>query len=125
MSESNIPARASAADIAEALDREIPATVIAKAIAAGLVAETTTKAGVKIVDHRSRLEAAKLALSYRVGLPIQRTENVTVALDADSSLDIDERLARSPALREQLRKSLAKADAAARVDPMDKLQPPR
>ena len=112
MNESIVPARASAADIAEALDREIPATVIAKAIAAGLVAETTTKSGVKVVDHRSRLEAARLALAYRVGLPVQRTESVTVALDADSSLGITERLAKSPALREQLRKALAAADAA-------------
>jgi hypothetical protein len=39
-----------------------------------------------------------------------------VNLDADASLGIEERLAKSPALRDQLRRSLAAADAAA-TDP--------
>lgn len=113
MSEAIIPPRASAAEIAEALDREIPAAVIARAIAAGLVAETTTKSGIKVVDHRSRLEAARLALAYRIGTPVQRTESVNINLDADAAMGIEERLAKSPALREQLRRSLAAADAVA------------
>jgi hypothetical protein len=121
MSASIIPARASAAEIAEALDREVSAAEIARAIAAALTAETINKAGVRIVDHRSRLEAARLALAYRVGLPVQRTESVTVNLDADSSVGITDRLAKSPALCDQLRKALAEADAAA--VPVDKLQP--
>ncbi len=116
MSESIAPPKASAVEIAEALDREIPAATIARAIAAALVAETVTKAGVKIVDHRSRLEAARLALSYRIGLPVQRTETVNVNLDADSAAGIQDRLEKSPALREQLRRTLAEADAAAAVD---------
>lgn len=105
--------KASPVEIAAALDREVPAEAIARAIAAALVAETVTKSGVKIVDHRSRLEGARLALAYKLGLPVQRTESVTIALDADSSLGIEERLAKSPALREQLRIALAAADSVA------------
>ncbi len=105
--------KASPVEIAEALDKEVPAEAIAKAIAAALTAETITKSGVRVIDHRSRLEGARLALAYKLGLPVQRSESVTIALDADSALGIEERLAKSPALREQLRRSLAEADARA------------
>lgn len=66
-------------------------------------------------DMRTRLAAFSLMMAYKIGRPVERIETVSVNLDADSSHDIAERLAKSPALREQLRRSLAAADAAAGV----------
>jgi hypothetical protein len=64
-------------------------------------------------DYRTRLAAFKLMLEYLIGKPVERSESVTINLDADATLGIEERLAKSPALREQLRKSLEAAEAAA------------
>lgn len=66
-------------------------------------------------DARTRLAALNLFLSYYLGRPVERSESVSVTLNADSTHDIEARLANSPALREQLRRSLAAADAAAGV----------
>lgn len=71
-----------------------------------------TKHG-EVIDTRSVEAGVKLWLAYAVGLPVQRTESVNVTLDADAALGIEERLAKSPALREQLRRSLEAAEAAA------------
>lgn len=62
-------------------------------------------------DWRIQLEAAKLMIAYTLGLPVQRSEAITVNLDADSAAGLSERLRASPALREQMRKLLNESDA--------------
>jgi hypothetical protein len=109
-------AKATPHEIAAALEIELPAVQIARAIGEALSATTITKSGVAVADHRTRMQAAELGLAYLIGRPTTRTESVVVNLDADASLGIEERLAKSPALRDQLRRSLAAADAAA-TDP--------
>lgn len=103
-------AKATPHEIAAALEIELPAAQIARAIGEALSATTVTKAGVAIPDHRTRMQAAELGLSYLVGRPTARTEAININLDADAAMGIEERLAKSPALREQLRRSLAAAD---------------
>ncbi len=107
------PIVSSSLDVLKVIELELPASRIASAISDALVAEIVTKGGVKIPDHRSRLQAATLALAYLAGRPIERQEVVTVSVDADSSAGIADRLMKSPALREQLRKTLDDADARA------------
>lgn len=80
-----------------------------------LTATRTGKNGVVTPDVRAIEAGLKLWLAYGIGLPVQRTEAININLDADAAMGIEERLAKSPALREQLRRSLAAADAAARV----------
>lgn len=110
MSESKTITKPAPREIAEALERQLPAQQVVKAIADALAATAVTKSGVSVIDHRTRLAAAELALRYTVGLPVQRTEAISVNLDADSGIGLDERLAHSPALRAQLAAALARAE---------------
>lgn len=73
-------------------------------------AKRETKGGAMIPDVRSMEAGIKLYLSYVVGLPIQRSEVVTVNLDADSTTGLAERLRNSPALRETFRRILDAAE---------------
>jgi hypothetical protein len=105
--------RISAKAVEMIVTRIPPERIVAK-LDQMLDATRKTKNGVDI-DTRAVETAVRLWLAYAVGLPVQRTESVNVNLDADSSVGITDRLARSPALRDQLRKALAEADAAAGV----------
>lgn len=100
--------------VAAMIAEKLPPERIVERLDQLIHATRTTRHGVEI-DSRAVESGVKLWLAYVVGLPIQRQEVVSVNLNADSSLDIEERLANSPALREQLRRSLAAADAAAGV----------
>ena len=94
-------------ELQRVLAGEVPDSRIAKAISEGLQATTTTRAGTTEPDHRTRLQAATLALSYRHGLPLRREESLTLNLTAANPDDLRARLARSPALRRSLAKMLA------------------
>lgn len=107
-SNNSISANPSAA-IAAALGKVISPERIATALSDALSATTIARSGVVEPDTRSRLQAASIILAYMVGRPVERSETVTIVADADSRLDIQERLRRSPALREQLARSLAEA----------------
>lgn len=96
----------------ELFHRIPPSRLVAK-LERLLDATTQTKSGNLIADSRTQLAAAQTLVAYYVGRPVERQEVVNVNLDADSSLGIESRLANSPALREQLRRSLAAADASA------------
>ena len=80
-----------------------------------LLSATRPSKGGEVMDVRAVEAGVKLWLAYGIGLPVQRTESVTVTLDADSSLGLADRLAKSPALREQLRLALAAADGVVDV----------
>lgn len=92
---------------AQQLSQELATNVtdarLAEAISEALVATQTTRSGTLEPDHRTRLQAATLALAYKHGRPVDRSEVVSVNLDADSSLGLAERLKASPALRRSLR----------------------
>lgn len=96
------------------ITERLPPEKIAEKLDELIHATRMTKHG-EVIDTRSVEAGVKLWLAYAIGLPVQRSEAITVALDADSTVGIEERLAKSPALREQLRRSLAAADAAAGV----------
>ena len=95
----------------EEMLRRIPPSRLVDKLERLLDASVVTKAGQLVDDSRTQLAAAQLLAFFYVGRPVERQEVVSVNLDADSALGIEERLARSPALREQLRRSLAAADA--------------
>ena len=92
------------------LVEKIPPEVIADKIESLLQATRPTKHG-EVADTRSQEAGVKLWLAYCVGLPIQRTENVNVTLDADSEVGARDRLAKSPAARKRLRQMLDELDA--------------
>ena len=102
------PAQRLAAELAEGV---APAQVL-NTLRQALVADQVARDGSRQPDHRARLDAAKLWLAYAVGLPVQRSESVSVNLDADSAVGIEERLRHSPALRRMLREMLERAEGA-------------
>lgn len=92
--------------LAEAIAVAAPPERIAEVLSQALAATITTRAGTVEPDTRSRLQAAAILLSYSVGTPIQRSEVLSVNLDADSSVGLKERLANSPALKKSLQSIL-------------------
>ena len=75
-----------------------------------------TKAGL-IPDVRAMEAGIKLYLAYAVGLPVQRQELVTVAINADSMTGLRERLKSSPAMRDALAGLLAEvAEESTKTD---------
>jgi len=80
-------------------------------------AECVTNGGKKIPDNRTRLAALTLAMAYLVGRPVERSEVVTVNLDADATAGLAERLKNSPALRETFRRILDAAEEGAPSPP--------
>lgn len=88
-----------------AMDDTVTPELVARAVLAGLNATYTTKHG-EVPDHRTRLEAAKLALNYAVGLPVQRTIVETHEVK-ESDSDVMTRILASPAARDALAAILA------------------
>jgi hypothetical protein len=106
------PNRALAAEI----DQQAPAKRSIKALADALTADQVNRDGSRGPDHRTRVSAALALLQYRVGRPIERSEVISVNLDADAATGLAERLKNSPALRSSLRKMLDQVDAGDSVD---------
>ena len=75
-------------------------------------AKCITKGGHEIADNRTRLAALSLALAYLIGRPVERQEVLTVNVDADSAVGMEERLRHSPALRAMFRKMLDRVEEA-------------
>jgi hypothetical protein len=96
-------------ELSAALDRDAPMDRVARVLADGLAATTTTRSGTVEPCWRTRMQAASLIIAQRIGMPIQRTESVQINLDADSSVGLKERLRHSPALRKSLAGMLAEA----------------
>jgi hypothetical protein len=97
--------------LAEALATELPDEQIAVAIRDALTATQTTRSGTVEPDHKTRLQAATLALAYKHGRPVERQEVITANLteNADTIL---ERVKNSAAARAALRRVLDSADHA-------------
>jgi hypothetical protein len=96
--------------LAQELATNVTDARLAEAISEALVATQTTRSGTVEPDHRTRLQAATLALAYKHGRPVDRSEVVSVNLDADSSIGLAERLANSPALLKSLKAVIAKVE---------------
>jgi hypothetical protein len=105
-----------AARLAHELAQAVTGEQISLVLRQALSATTTTRAGTVEPDHKIRIEASRLLLAYSLGLPVQRTETVTVALDADANAGLHERLAKSPALRSALQAALDRSAPTLDVD---------
>ena len=95
--------------LARVLDDECPESRLGQVLSECLSATTTTRAGTKEPDYRTRLQAASLALAYRHGLPLKREEIHTKVIGESDETLLD-RLVRSPALVANLKELLAKAE---------------
>jgi hypothetical protein len=91
--------------LTEALATELPDEQIAIAIRDALTATQTTRSGTVEPDHKTRLQAATLALAYKHGRPVERQEVITANL-AESDEAILDRLKKSSVLRELLQRKL-------------------
>jgi hypothetical protein len=91
--------------LTEALATELPDEQIAIAIRDALTATQTTRSGTVEPDHKTRLQAATLALAYKHGRPVERQEVITANL-AESDESILDRLKKSSVLRELLQRKL-------------------
>lgn len=90
-------------DVVEYIRERVPAQAICTALKDALSAVRIT-GGKEVADHRTRIEAAKLCLSYTIGTPVQRQEQVNYNFDMDD-LDEDDlimKLAESPAMRSKI-----------------------
>ena len=95
--------------LAESLATELPDEQIAIAIRDALTATQTTRSGTVEPDHKTRLQAATLALAYKHGRPVERQEVITANLSENDSA-ILERVKNSPAARAALRRMLDSAE---------------
>ena len=91
--------------LAEALATELPDEQIAIAIRDALTATQTTRSGTVEPDHKTRLQAATLALAYKHGRPVERQEVITANVTENEEYVMD-RIKNSSALRAALRKAL-------------------
>ena len=91
----------------------LPVELVAGAVSDGLVAEVSDRAGCVRPDYRTRLDAAKLTLSYVLGTPPQASPPPE-GEDADrENLETLDALRRSPALRDAVRALLEQAESEA------------
>ena len=91
--------------LAEALATELPDEQIALAIRDALTATQTTRSGIIEPDHKTRLQAATLALAYKQGRPVERQEVLTANITANDESIMD-RIKKSPAAIAALRRFL-------------------
>ncbi len=91
--------------LSEALTSEIPDEQIAVAIREALAATQTTRSGVVEPDHKTRLQAATLALAYKHGRPVDRQEVITTTLPMSGDALL-ERIRKSDAMKNALRRYL-------------------
>ena len=95
--------------LAESLATELPDEQIAIAIRDALTATQTTRSGTVEPDHKTRLQAATLALAYKHGKAVERQEIITANL-SDNDNAILERVKNSPTARAALRRVLESTD---------------
>jgi hypothetical protein len=91
------------------LANEVPPERVARAIAdlmeASNIVRTGSDTSATVPDHRTRLAAVQLYLSYNLGMPVQRT--ITKEDKQESDAETMTRLMASPAAREAMRQALA------------------
>jgi hypothetical protein len=92
-------------EVVVALARKVSPDLIADKINLLLSMTRQTKVG-EVPDVRAMEAGIKLYLAYAVGLPTQRSEVLTVNVDADAEAGLAERLKSSPALRQVFRRMI-------------------
>jgi hypothetical protein len=97
-------------EVLDAIHRHVPPDTVGAVIAKMLDAKRVLKNGTILDDPRTMEAGVKLYLAYMVGTPIQRSEVVSVNLDADSAVGMEERLRHSPALRQMFKQMLERVD---------------
>ena len=98
----------------EILADRFPPDRIAETIEKLLTATHLTKGGQKIDDNRAIEAGVKLLLAYQIGLPVQRQEIVQMNIDGDAQ--VEERMLKSPAVRQALREKLDALDKGTEAD---------
>jgi hypothetical protein len=97
--------------LAELLAKELPDDRIAIAIRDAMTATQINRNGSVEPDHKTRLQAATLALAYKHGKPIERQELMHANM-ANAEKELRERLESSPQVRSALRAALDRMEAA-------------
>jgi hypothetical protein len=103
-------------EVLAAIHRHVNPDIVGQTIASLLSATRTLKNGDILPDTRAQEAAAKLYMSYAVGMPVQRSEVVNVNLDADKGDDLEQRMRQSPAMRESFRAMIARIDGAEAIE---------
>lgn len=78
--------------------------------------DSSKKSFIEKPDFKTRLAACELFLSYCVGLPVQRNENLNITAPNTAAVGYEEMLRKSPALRQAMRRSVDRAEAEAKVE---------
>ena len=91
----------------------LPVELVAGAVSDGLVAEVSDRAGCVRPDYRTRLDAAKLTLSYVLGTPPQASPPQEPEDAHRERGDTLAALQHSPAMRDAVRHLLRQAEAQA------------
>lgn len=94
-------------EVVVALARVVSPETIGKKIKEMLDMTRPTRYG-PAPDVRAMEAGVKLWLAYTAGLPLQRQEIVSVNVDADSAMGLEDRLAHSPALMAMMESIIAR-----------------
>lgn len=89
-------------DWSSVIDKHAPPSDIIQTIAEAMDADTYTREGKSVPDHRTRLAAAQTLLLHRRGKPAEAPENIPPKPQGSAIADLNERLRHSPELREAL-----------------------
>jgi hypothetical protein len=93
-------------EVISSIAKHVSPDKVGRVIARMLDAKRRLKDNTELDDTRTMEAGLKLYLAYMVGMPTQRQEIVSVNVDADNALGLEERLRHSPALRSMFRKML-------------------
>jgi hypothetical protein len=98
-------------EVIRAITDRVPPQKIGETIQRMLEAKRYHKDGTELDDTRTMEAGLKLYLAYVVGMPVQRSESISVNVDASTLADMEERLSKSPAMRQAFRRVLESAEA--------------
>lgn len=101
--ESSSPSMANDIDLASIIDRIAPMERIITALGNALEAETWTREGNNVPDHRTRTAAAQALMAYRLGRPGEAPEPKAPApTQTAANEDLRAVIRRSPSMRKML-----------------------
>lgn len=106
------PTKSPAQQLAEVLKNFCPEDEIGRVLQRCLTATSISRAGVVEQDFKTQLSTAIFVTAQRHGLPIRREEVVSVSVDADSAVGMEERMRNSPALRAMFQAMLDRVEGA-------------
>jgi hypothetical protein len=105
-------------DLIQVMRDAVSANQISEILQDMLHADIVTKGGNTRPDYRTRERALTLVMSYTLGTPIQRQEQVNYNMDMNdlNPAELVEKLSESPAMIRKLEEMLAEAKTKAALD---------